>query len=56
MTLKEAEAACSNGSRVTDGTTTGKAIRIVFLYGKEHISTDAPGKKNNIDIKKARLA
>lgn len=55
MIYKEAVKACKEGMTVTDGVTTGKAKRMVILFGKDYINTDAPGRLNNIEVEKARV-
>lgn len=55
MIYKDAVEACKKGMTVTDGVTTGTAKRIVILWGKDHINTDAPGRMNNIEVEKARV-
>lgn len=55
MDYKDAVKACNEGLLVTDGENTGRAKRMVILFGQDYINTDAPGRKNNFEMKKAKL-
>lgn len=55
MDYNEGVRACKEGLLVTDGVTKGHALRMVVLFGRDYISTDAAGKKNNIELSKAKI-
>lgn len=55
MTYDQALDAIRNGSRITDGKNTGRALRILTLFGNDYIATDAPCRDSNFSVKYASL-
>jgi hypothetical protein len=56
MTYEQAAMAVKDGLSVTQDGNTGKALKIIVLFGTDYIQTDAPCRARNFSVKHATLA